>query len=442
MDSKVFNELRNSGKRIGRLFSRLIPSIYRQDPAAKRSVYKWLLIGLLIRFTFMPIAFHLDLLSVYQRSSLVAWGKTLWLGIGQTFIHYVHALFLLIFEPLIPYFGSILPARTGLASWRGWELFVSHPNVFRTLFLFKVPYLIFDLGCAFLLLAIFLKPRKGLAAFKFWMLNPVVIFAAFIFSRYEPVAIFFILLSLYYARKNLLAKSLLSLGIAIITRLYPLILLPFFVIILGKGLRQRLKLVFWGLLPFGIMIALSRLFYGVSGVESLAKSYHASYLMSLRFPLGIAYDVIFIFFAGYTILFLYAYFNTDHSFVNLWKSVLCVLLFFFATSFFHPQYFMWLIPFLTLQVVEDRKFIGLFAIQILCWIVYTFQWKEALAGYLFLPLNPSYFMSLRSPFDIINQYYSAANFIGIFRSILSGTCLWMIYLVLKGSFLKKKKGAV
>jgi len=438
----MFNGLKDSGRRIGRLFSHLIPSRYRQDPAVRRSIYKWLLIGLLIRFIFMPIASHLDLLSVYQRSSLVASGRVLWLGIGQTFVHYVHALFLLIFRPLMPYLETMLPAMTGSANWSIWELFVISPNIFRTLFLFKVPYLIFDLGCAFLLLAIFLKRRKGLVALKFWMLNPVVIFAAFIFSRYEPIAIFFILLSLYYARRNLLVKSLFSLGVAVVTRLYPLILLPFFVIILGKGLRQRLKLAFWGLLPLGIMIALSKLFYGVSGVESLAKSYHASYLMSLRFPLGVAYDVIFVFFAGYTVLFLYAYFNTDHSFVNLWKSILCVLLFFFATSFFHPQYFMWLIPFLTLQVVEDKKFIGLFAIQILCWVVYSFQWEEALFGRLFLSLNPSYFMSLPSPFEIINQYYSAANFIGIFRSIFTGTCFWMIYLIFKGSFLGKKKEAV
>lgn len=438
----MFNRLKDSGKGIAGLFSRLIPSIYRQDAAVKRSIYKWLLIGLLIRLTFMPIALHLDLLSVYQRSSLVAYGGVSWAGIGQTFVHYIHAFFLLIFRPLMPYLESALPGATGSASLQGWKEFIIHPNVFRTLFLFKIPYLIFDLSCAFLLLAIFLERKKGLAAFKFWMLNPVVIFAAFIFSRYEPMAIFFILLSLYYAKNNLAARSLFSLGIAVIIRLYPLILLPFFIIILGKGLRQRLKLVFWGLLPLGIMIVLSKLFYGVSEVESLAKFQHINYLMSLQLSLGVAYDVIFIFFGGYTLLFLYTYFSANHSFTHLWKVNLILLFFFFATCFFHPHYFMWLIPFLTLQVVEDKRFVGLFAIQILCWIVYTFQWKEALAGYLFAPLNLSYFMSLRSPFEIINQYYSASNLIGIFRSIFSATCFWMIYLVFKGSFLKKRKGGV
>ena len=224
----MFNKLKDPGKRMRGLFSRLIPSVYRQDPAVKRSIYKWLLVGLLIRLAFMPIALHLDLLSVYQRSSLMAYSGVLWVGAGQTFVHYIHAFFLLIFKPLMPYLEGALQGATGSASWSVWREFTIHPNVFRTLFLFKLPYLIFDLGCAFLLLAIFLDKKKGVTAVKFWLLNPVVIFAAFIFSRYEPIAIFFILLSLYYARKNLLAKSLLSLGIAVITRLYPLILLYFY----------------------------------------------------------------------------------------------------------------------------------------------------------------------------------------------------------------------
>ena len=431
--------LKDLGKGVVGLFSRLIPSIYSQDLAAKRSIYIWLLLGVLIRFTFMPIALHFDLLSIYQRSALIAYEGDLTVGLGQMFSHYIHAFFLFIFKPLMPYIESVLPGRGGSASWEGWRLFTMYPTVFRTLFLFKVPYLIFDLGSAFLLLTILKNRRKGLTAFKFWMLNPVIIFSAFVFSRYEPIVIFFILLSLYYAKKNLSARALFSLGIAVIVRSYPLMLLPFFVIVIGRTFWQRLKLVFWGLLPLGIMTVISRLFQGASEVGVWASMPHSNYLMGLRWSMRNSYDVIFVFFMGYTILFLYTYFRTNHSFTHLWKTNLILLLFFFATCFFHPQYFMWLIPFLTFQIVEDRKFIGLFAIQVLCWIVYTFQWKEALAGYLFVPLNYSYFTDLRSPFELISQYYSAANFIGIFRSILSGVSFWMIYLLFKGFFLARRK---
>lgn len=439
MDKKIFNRLKDSGKGIAGLFSRSIPSIYRQDLAVKRIIYKWLLIGLLIRLFFMPIALHTDLLYVYGRSSLIAYKEIIYWG-GQILIHYIHAFFLLIFKPLMPYFIEVFdyqPAQ--IISWRLFNDFVTHPHVFRTLFLFKVPYLIFDLGCAFLFLWILKDYKKGLGAFKFWMINPVVIFATYIFSRYEAIAIFFILLSLYYARKSFFKRSLLCLGIGAATRIYPIIMLPFFIIILGRNIWQRLKLAFWGFLPLGIVTLLARLFQQTGELEKLAKVPHADFFLAMQFPLRFLYDRIYVFVVIYIVLFLYTYFNTNHSFKNLWKSILVLLLAFFATCFFHPQYFMWLIPFLALEVVEDRKFVGLFAIQVIFFIVYTFQWKQWLAGYLFMPIDAFYFASLRSPFQIINQYYPADKFIGIFRSMFTGISLWMGYLVFKQFYERKMR---
>ena len=410
---------------VKQLLSKLIPPIYRQDPSVKRRIYQWLLIGLLIRFFFMPITVHGDLLNIYYRSSFIAYQGVRWLEFSPLLTTYLHAFFLWIFKPLMPYMVSIFGTK-------GYGLpIIVHPYVFRTLFLFKVPYLLFDLGCAFLLLAILQDKRKGLAAFIFWMVNPVVILATYFWSRYESVAIFFILLGLYYARRSFPAKSLFCLGVSSIVRLYPLILLPFFVIILGKRLRQRLGLAFWGILPLGITTILPRLFHRVGEAEKLTKIYHTNYLLAMKFYLGYLYDNIYIFPLGATVVLLYAYFNTDHSFMSLWKTTLILLLVFFATCFFHPQYFMWLMPFLALQVVENKKFIGLFIGQVLCFMVYTFQFGSHAAGFFFTPLNFGYFSRVATPFEIINRYYPTANFIGIFRSLFSAICLWMVYLVLR-----------
>jgi len=420
---------------------KLIPSIYKKDPLVEHKIYKWLLIGLLIRLTFMPFTVYFpDLLGIYWRSSLIAY-QGIFSGGLQIVINYFHAFFLWIFKPLMPYFDSILydPGMRGGTSWEMLETFVYHPNVFRTLFLFKVPYLLFDLGCALLLLRIFKNGKKGLAAFIFWMVNPVLIFATYIAARHEVVAIFFILLSLYYAKNNLSAKSLFSLGVSIIIRFYPLMLLPFFIVILGRRFWERVKLAFWGILPLGLLMILTRLFHQTAQVEKIAQIPHTRYLLSMAFYLGYLSDRVFIFVALYAVLLLYTIFRTDHSFASLWRMLLILLLGIFATSFFHVHYFMWIVPFLALQVVEDRRFIGLFTILIFGWIVYSFQWKETFAGLLFTPLNARYFMSLPSPFEIINEYYPAANFIGIWRSIFSGVCLWMMYLVLRESMAKKEE---
>ena len=429
------------GKIIRKFTPNLIPQLYREEPSAKRSIYKWLLIGLLIRFTFMPFTVYFpDLLGVYWRSSLTAYQGVLSGGL-QILTNYFHAFFLLIFKPFMPYFDSILydPGMRPEPSWEMLETFVSHPNVFRTLFLFKVPYLLFDLGCALLLLSIFKDTKKGLTAFIFWMVNPVIIFATYIAARHEVIAIFFVLLSLYYAKNNLSARSLLSLGASIIIRFYPLILLLFFVIILGRRFWERVKLVVWGILPLGLLVILTRLFHQATKVEKLSQTPQAQYLLSMAFYLGYLSDRLFIFVALYAVLLLYTIFRTPHSFAGLWRMLLILLLGIFATSFFHVHYFMWLVPFLTLQVVEDRRFIGLFIILVLGWVVYSFQWKGVFAGLLFTPINVRYFMSLPSPFEVINRYYSAANFIGIWRSIFSGVCLWMMYLVVRQSLAEKEK---
>jgi len=405
----------------------LIPPIYRQDPSVKRRIYQWLLIGLLIRFFFMPITVHSDLVSTYYRSSFIAYQGVRWFEFLPLLTTYLHAFFLWILKPLVPHTVNIFGAG-------GYDYVVSivaHSYVFRTLFLFKVPYLLFDLGCAFLFLGILQDKRKGLAVFIFWMVNPVVIFAVYIMGRYESMAMFFILLSLYYARRSLPAKSLFCLGVSGIVRLYPLIFLPFFVIVLGKKLRQRLKLAFWGLLPLGVVTVLPRLFHEVGEAEKLTKLYHTSYLFVMRLSLGYLYDNIYIFPLGCTVLFLYAYFNTDHSFTSLWKTTFILLLVFFATCFFHPQYFMWLMPFLAFEVVENKKFIGLFVGQVLCLMVYTFHFGGYTSTLLLTPIKATYFKYLPTPYDIISRYYPPATFIGIFRSLFSAICLWMVYLVLR-----------
>jgi len=418
-----------------KLFSKLIPSIYLQDSSVRVRIYKWLLIGLLIRLSLMPIIIHGDLLKIYWRASLIAYHGKPGVGSGQLFIHYLHVLFLWVFKPLMPHFDEIITPElyTKTMAW-----FVSYPHIFRALFLFKLPYLIFDLGCAFILLHIFQSRKKGLGVFIFWMVNPIVIFATYMWGRYECIAVFFILLSLYYAKNNLFSKSLFCLGMSIITRWYPFILLPFFVVILGEKLWGQIKLAFWGLFPLGIITAWSKLVSRPSEIEQMTKIYHANYLFGMKFHLIHLQDYIFVFIVAYTFFLLYAYFETDHSFGNLQRSGCVVMLLFFATCFFHPQYFMWLIPFLTFQVVENRKFLTLFIIQVLCFIVYTFQWGSDTAGRFFTPISYSYFMHLHTPSQIINRYYPIANFIGIFRSIFSGVSLLMVYLILRKSFIRKK----
>jgi len=207
-------------KNIRKLFLKLILPIYPEDLSLRNAICKWFLIGLLIRLLFMPFVVHADFLSVYMRAHLIISHQLPLIGRAQMLIHAFHSFFLWIFKPLLPYVDIMLDGSANHLTFN-WEMFykfVTHPAVFRTLFLLKLPYLFFDLACVYLILAIFHNRKKKLYAFKFWMLNPIIIFATYIFGRYECIAIFFILLSLYYAKRKSFIKSLLFLGISIITR--------------------------------------------------------------------------------------------------------------------------------------------------------------------------------------------------------------------------------
>ncbi len=425
---------------IKKVFFGMVPSLYRKEPRVMATILKWVLIGLILRFIVMPITTHSDLISIYGRAFYMI-EQNQFSGMAPLLAHYFHVLFLLILKPFVSYGSEIWQwTSSSLGADRSiWMDFILHPNIYRTLFFLKVPYLLFDLACALLLLRIFKDQKKGLRAFKFWMINPVAIFTLYIFGRFEVIPVFFILLSLYYAKKGKNILAALVLGISIATKFYSLIFLLPFVFIAGDKVGERLKLLFLSLVPLLVMQIPNMLSRVQSEVGALAGSSFVDYLLAMRFKLPYIHDTVFIFIVGYTLVLMYMYHNSKFSFASLWKYMFVILLLLFATSFFHPHYFMWLSPFIAIQIAEDKKFIGLYVIQVLCIGIYSFQWDRALAGYLFAPIFEFYFVNAMSPFTFISQFYPAEKFIGIFRSIFSAISLWMIYQVFKSFWLKKSE---
>ncbi len=402
---------------------------------------KWIGIGLLVRLIFMPISAAPDLLWFYWRAHLIVYHHEFSLGASQLLLHYIHAFFLWIFTPLMPYHETIwthpwTPTQPANAAqirqmFTTFFTFVSRPHIFRTLFLLKFPFLLFDFGCLFFLNRLASSPGKRLFLLKFWMLNPVSIFVVYIYGRFEVIPIFFILGSLYYVKSKRLHLALLMLGISIALRLYPLLLFIPAIILLGANTRERLRLIFWGLLPLGIMAIVSDLLGQKGEVTQLMGSSLINYFLSMHFNLGLR-DNVYIFIVGYTLLSLHAYYHRGEfkPFEGLLKYSLSIFLLLFATSYFNRQYFMWAIPFLGLYILEDRRFMGLFVILVFTYFIYTFYSGRLTAGYLFTPINLKYFVNLPSPVEIMSRFFRQPyEIIAIFRSVFSAVSLYMIYLV-------------
>jgi hypothetical protein len=426
----ITEKIREYNKGIKTHIPRIIPQSYRDNPLTLNTIYKWVLIGLLIRFVFMPFACHGDLISTYHRSYLILGGSTD-LSL-YTIVQLIQSFFLFIYQFFLPLEKLLLWPQNSLSVPTSFWLneFAKNNMAYRALFLFKIPYLIFDFGSAFIILHLFRENKKGILAFKFWMVNPIGIFAIYIFARYEIIPIFFILLSLLLAKRDRPYLSLFSLGMSICGRIYPLMFLPFYIFTLGKNVKEKVSLLLIGIAPFLFNhFILANFGSSPSHGKTFFESHFVDFMLNMNFNIGYG-QIIYIFVTSYVLLTVYYIYFEDKKFDNLWEYPLMVLLLFYATSIFHPQYFAWFTPFIAIAITKYPKFLELHGLQIFCFVFYTFYWGRALAGFLFCPVDPSFFVNLASPSEFINNFYPSLKLINLLRSTLSGISLLMLGVIL------------
>lgn len=415
-------------QKISNYLSQIIPLEYREDPKILNSIYIWLLIGIFIRFLVMPFAFHGDLLSTYHRSYLLAVeGYLQYLNPQET----IQAAALWIFSHFTPVKEFLVWTGSVTASTPFWLGTLENAYIFRTVFLLKLPYLFFDILTGMLILYIFrAEPHNGLRAFTFWILNPIVIFAVYIFGRYEVIPIFFILLCIYFLKENRIYLASLSLGIAIVSRYYALLFLPLLLLLYCRTWMEMAKAVVITAIPIILYNAITILTSGRLVSVDFAESHFVDYLLAMNFDIGWVGQKIYIFVAVYTCILLFVYYKkkSENRIVDFTAYSLIILLLIYATSLFHPQYFVWFIPFLAIYYgyTHDKTIIELHCLQVICFAVYTFYWGQALATWMFASINPELLIALPSPTVLLDRLYPGLTIINMARSVLSAVSLFMI----------------
>ena len=436
--------------------SRAIPQSYRDDPLTLKTLYIWILIGLLIRFVFMPFACHADLLSVYWRAHMLAYH--FYLSYSYTFgdvLHGIFLSFLKIFMPGnfdlfchpwgVPYSLAVKQPDLyvfGTASISDWLSFIQQPAIFRVLFLFRLPYLIFDIATAFLFLHIIDKQKVGLTTFKLWMINPILIFATYLFGRYEVIAIFFIVLSFYFMKSDKNVLSAVSFGFSIITRTYTILFLPFFIFTKKENIG-KIKLLLFTLAPILIWKIFTKLIF----VDTCVYPTQGLYLNGrfLNCILGFRIDNLSLFLVSYIIMFLISSYISS---TNLEKNsniidtlsdkFLIVMCLFFAFGYSSIQYFAWIVPFLVIRAAKNRESFYAHIFVMAGWILFWTVIAEGSVGNsvfglgLFSSINTSLaYCSTLGDFipNMINLSHS--TLVTIVRSIWSATLLYMIYVTIK-----------
>lgn len=404
---------------------KLIPKQYREQSTVLHSLFKWFLLGLFIRLLLMPFAFHGDLLSTYHRSYLLIFS-----GDMQFFNPHeiIQAVSIWMFSFVTPVQDFLIWNGSETVTTWFWLGTLENPYIFRTIFLMKIPYLIFDILICILLLHIFKNEvENGLRAFIFWIVNPIIIFAVYIFGRYEVIPIFFILAGIYFLKENHIYFAALSLGIAIWSRYYALLFLPLLLILYGRTWIEKIKMVSVIVFPLIVYDGIIYFLQGELKTIGFFGGHFVEYLLGMNFSIGYS-ETIYLFVVGYTGILLYAYYakRSKNTFIDFTAYSLIILLLMYATSIFHPHYFAWFIPFLALYYgyTNNRSLIELHCLQVICFVFFTFYWGQSLSTWLFASIN-SGFITLPSPLGLIEQIYPSLTALNIMRSIFSAVLLFM-----------------
>lgn len=388
--------------------------------------FKILLVGLLIRFFLMAVTFHSDLLAFHY--SGFAFADNFVLNIYE----YLHnppqnirlygtdfftwpplAYFLLgvFFVILKPFFN--LEFTQNLTP----ENLFTNSEIFKHLFLLKIPYLVFDLAAAFVILKLFSKEPEKKQIFSLWIFNPVSLYSAYMIGQFDIIPTFFVILALYFATKNRVF-SLLSLGVGGALKIFPLLLILPAALILEKNFRQRLKLLILGFAPFVLTILP---FLGSQAFRSVALfSAQSQKLLFATINVSGAEGISLAILGYFLILVISEKFAGGQ---NLWKIFVFTFLLIFSLTNFHPQWFIWITPFLIIALIFSFSFWPQILLIFLSFAAITLLFEPSLSFGLFSPLNSS--LNQINLAKTIAPYFDIFQLKTILRSILTASSFWL-----------------
>jgi hypothetical protein len=366
----------------------------------KLLLWKWLLIGLFIRLLLMPFTFHgsdifLNYYSPHVFLAKGAFDPYLYIArhfplIGTSYyppvfyyFFYAWLLPLKLFLPRLEALYRFLEPNMLVYSFNTvhYAEFLKDFDLFRTLFVFKIPYLVCDYAIA-MIISFLLKdnPRQALTALRAWMLNPFVLHSAYMLGQSDLIPALCVMLAVWavFKGKNYPAAIMLSLGAG--TKGYPLLLLPALIILSAPRLSDKFKLT---AVSAGVFFLVAAPFYFSSGFAFLGSfnAYNA-------FPASRK-----IFFALPYLAWLFVLYragkDAQQDFYFIASSFTVILLLFYLAYTATLRHFIAVSPFLIILALKNRIF-WVYNILFIVSLFYlrtagnTQQWG------LFAPLHPQF----------------------------------------------------
>jgi len=386
--------------------------------------YRYFYLAIFLRLLLMPFFAHGDIFATYRRAELIAFhGKNL-LSVNDPLAHLIEVIFLKFYGLFLgtDYFEIIHSNFTQLV------------NVNEFLFLFKIPYLLFEVLFWILMFKNFIS-KDDIKNILFLLFNPVIIYSVYLFGRYETIILFvsaLLLVSIKVNKQNL--KSILFQGLVMLSLLLlrgsMLLIIPSFLFVKQKFKNIMLSgLIFMS--GYGLFVLSNKYYESRSVGAWLESGAHSNYVYGANINIGYGfYLYIFLILLTIALCMIFKHWRLLKSGTEpvITFSLISVLIFgiYYLTSIFHPQYFVWWIPFIIVLLNKyDSKYLwSLFAFTQIMFLTIPFHWQNPTTIGLLFPIS-RLFNDINV--DSIIPIYTSVKIANIGKSILSGTILVMLY---------------
>ncbi len=294
------------------------------------------------------------------------------------------------------------------------------------LLLLKIPYILFDGLTAIFITKLFENPREKMLAFILWVFNPINLYATYMMGQFDIIPAFFIVLALVLAQQKKLEWAALSLGVGAAFKISPfLLLIP--LLTRGETVTKRIQIFLLGILPYIFSLSI---FISSSGFRSSAlvagqtlKSLYAAIPVSggeslLLFPVFLVFLYL---------LFIYQ----KNPLSSLWKEWFLIMLLFFVFTHYHPQWFVWLTPFMIIDLIYSKfKTIWAMVLAVISFVGLLFLFDPSLTSNIFAPLIPS-LREAPSIWSLVHLKIDQTLARSLLQSLLASSALFYFYLSLK-----------
>jgi len=325
--------------------------------------------------------------------------------------YYLLGLNITIVKPLIhsPDFFANL---SDIHSYPNW---FAKPGIFQSLFFLKLIYLIFDILLIYLIARLFAGYYQS-ALIKFWAFSPLIIYSTYMYGQFDIIPVFFIVSALFFFKNENYDLSIAMLSIAGMLKHFPFLLLPFFLIFTPARLVVKPRLIAIAIIPY---ILLSTPFL-------TTRSFYSDVLLNSSEYLRGANAFIII----YSLLIISAFIfgrNHNNKFRLLVSFSFLTLSAYLIAAQFHPQFIIWICPFLLIFLTEYKNYSGFYIALIILYFIFINELGRNSTVLLLLPLDNELAL-LPSINSIVEKYINFESIIQLTRYLMG--VIFIIYFIL------------